>query len=406
MKGKLIICVILSLIAGLVTLAGCQQQAPTSSANKEITAFAGSASRAALDAAASAFQSKTGIKVALSYGGSGSLLAQMESLKAGDLYIPSSPDYIAKATTDKIIFPDTEARLLYLVPAILVQKGNPQNIRSLTDLAKPGMKLTIADPKSVSVGIYAYEILDYNKVLDNVGKIIVAHGDSNENVSLYVTQKFADAAIAWDYLAIQQPDKFDVVYLQPNQIPRLSYLSGAISTYTKDKASSQEFLKYLVSEEGQTFFKKFGYYTTESEAKKFAPNAQIGGTYKLSANYTPLGPAALSVTFDGWYVNGAKVTSTTKNTTVIARLTLTGGIAGQYKVRIRRDISFGGDATVSEVQFDYNGGSIGKEISFVPSHATNEASTNGYHFDVLKDGDTFFTLLNAYPPRLRVAQSK
>jgi TRAP-type transport system periplasmic protein len=123
----------------------------------------------------------------------------------------------------------------------------------------------------------------------------------------------------------------------------------------------------------------------------------------VERNIVPFGPAPLSVTFDGWYANGVKVTTAARNTTVIPRLTMSGGIAGQYQLRIRRDISSGKDATVNEIPFDYNGISIIKELSFSPPYATNELSTNGYHIDILKDGNTLFTLINAYPPRLRVS---
>jgi molybdate transport system substrate-binding protein len=170
----------------------------------------------------------------------------------------------------------------------LIQKGNPLNITSLSDLSKPGIKVTIADPKTVPAGLFAYELLEYNKMLTGVGKNIVTYGDSNEKITSYVILKSVDAAIGWDNLGIQQPDKLDLIYLQPNQVPRLSYMSGAVTTFNKDRDSAQKFLEYLTSSEGQQFFKKFGYYTTEAEAKKFAPNAQVGGIYTLPAEYTPL----------------------------------------------------------------------------------------------------------------------
>ncbi len=122
----------------------------------------------------------------------------------------------------------------------------------------------------------------------------------------------------------------------------------------------------------------------------------------VEKNIVPFGPAPLSIIFDGWYVNGEKVTAVAGNATVIPRLIISGGIAGQYQLRIRRDISSGKDATVNEILFDYNGVSIIKELPFIPPYLTDESSTNGYHVDVLKDGNTLFTLMNAYPPRLRV----
>jgi len=128
----------------------------------------------------------------------------------------------------------------------------------------------------------------------------------------------------------------------------------------------------------------------------------INSDKTIIANFIIITSSPLSVSFEGWYVGGNKVTATNKNKTVVVRMSMTGGSAGQYKMRIRRDISFGDDVTVNEVLFSYDGTSIVKELSFIPPYATNEASTSGYHIDLLKDTDTLFTLTNAYPPRLRV----
>lgn len=110
----------------------------------------------------------------------------------------------------------------------------------------------------------------------------------------------------------------------------------------------------------------------------------------------------LSVNFDGWYVDGSKVNTTTKDKTVTGRITLSGGDPGQYKMRIRRDIRWADDETVNELSFSYDGVSATKELSFTPPYATDEASTDGYHIDLIKDGYKVWTLIDAYPPRLRV----
>ena len=113
-------------------------------------------------------------------------------------------------------------------------------------------------------------------------------------------------------------------------------------------------------------------------------------------------PEAFSVNFEGWYVDHSKVNTTTKAKTVTARLTLSGGNSGQYKMRIRRDIRWAADTTVNELSFSYDGVSATMELSFTPPYATDEASTDGYHIDLLKDGYNVWTMVNTYPPRLRV----
>lgn len=121
----------------------------------------------------------------------------------------------------------------------------------------------------------------------------------------------------------------------------------------------------------------------------------------VTANFSII-PSPLSVTLDGWYVGGSKVTTAVKGNTVAARIILSGGSPGQYRMRIRRDIAWVEDETVNETTFSYSGTSLTRELSFIPPYATNEASTNGYHVDLVKDGSEIWALPNAYPPRLRV----
>ncbi|MFH1646739.1 MAG: molybdate ABC transporter substrate-binding protein [Chloroflexota bacterium] len=273
-------------LAGLVLLVsayGCAAPEKPS-----LYVFAGSSSKAALEVAARAFEAETGIGVYLNIGSSGTLLSQIELTKRGDLYLPASPDYIEKAAGKGVIFSDTEVKTNYLVPAILVQEGNPRNITGLPDLAGPGLRIAICDPQNVPAGRYAYEILDYNNLLAEIGNNIVTYSGNNEEVSSLVILQSVDAAIAWDNVVLQRPDKLDVVYLQPYQVPRLSYMSGAIITYTEHREMAQRFLDFLVSPEGRAIFRKNGYYTAEAEARRYAPDAEIGGEYKLPADYRPL----------------------------------------------------------------------------------------------------------------------
>jgi len=276
------------LLAGLLVLIpanGCAR-----GEQKTITAFCGSASKPATAEAAQVFEEKTGIKVYLNFSGSGTMLSQLKIAGEGDLYIPGSPDYMVKAEREGVVYPDSVKIVSYLVPAILVQGGNPRNIQSLLDLAKPGIEVGIGDPESVCVGLYAYEILEYNGLVDNVREVgtIVTHAESCSKTASLVALKSVDAILGWRVFSEWHPDTIDVVYLKLEQIPRLSYIPGAISTFTKDRESAQKFLDFLTSPEGQEVFAKWGYIATESEARKYAPEAEIGGEYKLPKTYKPL----------------------------------------------------------------------------------------------------------------------
>lgn len=277
------------LMLGLLILAlsafpiGCSSGTET----KTIVAFCGAASEPALEEAARAFEKKTEIKVELHFSGSGTMLSEMKISKRGDLYIPGSPDYIYMAEGEGLIDPQTVEIIAYLVPAISVQKGNPKNIRALEDLTKPGVRVGIGNPEAVCVGLYAVEVLEYNHLLDQVQKNIVTHAESCSKTAALIGLKEADAIIGWDVFSKWNPDTTETVYLKPEQIPRLAYVPAAISTYSEDRKSAQEFIDFLVSKDGQAIFARWGYITTEEEARKYAPKAQIGGEYKLPTGYQP-----------------------------------------------------------------------------------------------------------------------
>ena len=253
-----------------------------------ITVFVGSASKPAIEEAARTFELNTGIKVYLNFSGSGTMLSQMKLSNSGDLYIPGSPDYMVVAERDGIVDADSVRIISYLIPAILVQKENPKNIKTLADLARPGIKIGIANPESVSIGSYAYEILEYNNQLHDVGGNIITYGESFSKITSLLALKSVDAIIGWAVFSKWNQDTIDAVLLSPEQIPRISYITGAVSTFTADRANAQEFLDFLISSQGKDIFSKWGYITTISEAKKFAPDAETGGDYQLPENYKPL----------------------------------------------------------------------------------------------------------------------
>jgi molybdate transport system substrate-binding protein len=304
---KPVILILLVSILLIMSLAGCSSQqvsqvtsstslttsvtaTPLSSplSGKEISVFAGSASKPALDEAAFVFEKQTGVKVFLTYGGSGTVLSQMELSKTGDLYIPGSPDYLVKAESKKITDPASTKIVAYLIPAINVQPGNPRNILSFSDLAKSGVKVGIGNPTTVCVGLYAVEILDKNNLLADVYKNIVTQASSCDNTATLVSFKSVDAVMGWSVFQAWDPKNIETIYLKPEQISRIAYIPAAISTFVKEREAASALIDFLVSPTGQDIFKKWGYDVTETEARKYAPNAQIGGEYNLPESYKSL----------------------------------------------------------------------------------------------------------------------
>jgi len=267
------------LIAGIVIggLGAAALDELQTNASRTIVVFAGAAAAPVYSEAASMFESKYGVKVELRLGGSGSLLSAMKIAETGDIYIPGSPDYLLQANELGVVnLAVSQAKIMaYLVPAIIVQKGNPKNVTCLEDLAKPGIRVGIGDPASVCVGLYAKELLEVNGLWTAVSPNIVTYAQSCEATAALIPTHAVDAIIGWHVFHYWNPDKIDIVWIEPSKIPKISYIAGAVTTFARDRDLAARFLDFLASTDMRETWAKYGYFSTVEEAKAHAPNAAI-----------------------------------------------------------------------------------------------------------------------------------
>ena len=255
------------------------------SASKRILVFAGAASKPATEEGARIFQERFGIPVNVIFGGSGFVLSQMKLTKKGDLYFPGSSDFMEMAKKERLVFPESEKILVYLIPAINVQKGNPKKISSLRDLTKDGVRVAIANPEIVCVGTYAVEIVEKNLTAvekEKFKKNLVNYTESCEKTANVISLKAVDAVLGWRVFQYWDPGRIETIYLGPEEIPRIGYIPIAVSKFTQDKELAQKFIDFLFSPQGKAVFRKYHYLMDLKEARHFTrPDTPVGGEYVL-----------------------------------------------------------------------------------------------------------------------------
>jgi molybdate transport system substrate-binding protein len=255
------------------------------SSPKRILIFAGAASKPATEEAIRTFQERFGVTVDVIFGGSGFVLSQMKLSKKGDLYFPGSSDFMEVAKRESLVLPNSEKVVVYLVPAINVQKGNPKGIYTLKDLTREGVRVAIANPETVCVGTYAVEIIEKNLAQDEkttFRKNIVNYTESCEKTANVISLKAVDAVLGWRVFQYWDPDRIETIYLRPEEIPRIGYIPIAISKFTQDKVLAQKFIDFLFSPHGKAIFQKYHYLMGIQEARQFTrPDTPIGGEYAL-----------------------------------------------------------------------------------------------------------------------------
>ena len=256
---------------------------------KPLLVFAGAASKPATEELSKVFQEKMGIPVEVVFGDSGFVLSQMKLSKKGDLYFPGSSDFMELAKREDLVFPESERIVVYLVPAINVQRGNPKRIYSLKDLTKEGLRVAIANPETVCVGTYAVEIIEKNFTpleKERFKKNLVNYTESCEKTASVISLKAVDAVIGWRVFEYWDPERIETIYLKPEEVSRIGYIPIAISKFTQDKSSAQKFIDFLLSPQGKATFRKYHYLMDLKEAIHYAkPNTPVGGEYFLPKDW-------------------------------------------------------------------------------------------------------------------------
>lgn len=274
-------------LVGLMALLACGGEAGEGSGGEEpagggtLELFVGSATKPATEEEARLFEEKYGVSVDLHFGGSGAMLSQMKLTERGDLYFPGSSDFMEEAKREGLVLSETEQRVVYLVPAINVQKGNPKDIHSLEDLARPGLKVAIGDPETVCVGLYAVEVLGKSGLAEAIRPNIVTYTESCEKTARVVALKNVDAVIGWRVFQYWAPEEVETVYLEPEEVPRIAYVPIAVSTFSEQPELARQFIDFVTSEEAGDVYRGWNYLTTVEEAREFAPEAEVGGEWEL-----------------------------------------------------------------------------------------------------------------------------
>ncbi len=255
---------------------------------RSLTVFCGSANKPAMERIAEMFQDETGIQVELIFGGSGTLLSQIELSHKGEIYLPGSPDYQIIGERKGLLQKGSDRIVAYLVPAIIVPASNPAQVRSLDDLTRPGLKLGMGNPETVCLGLYGVELLEHNEMLESVLPNVATFGGSCSKTANLAAMEQVDAILGWRVFHFWNPDRMDYVPIAPPRIPRISYIPISVPVYTRDAQLSRRFIDYVVSGPGKEIYREQGYITQREKALSFAGNASIGGEYRLSERYFQL----------------------------------------------------------------------------------------------------------------------
>lgn len=190
-----------------------------------------------------------------SFGGSNALAAQITLGAPADVFASANmtlPDQLyAKGLCSRpVVF--TRNTLVIVVP-----KANPKSIRSIYDLAKPGVKLDVAAP-GVPVGSYTLQILKNMNLTAAVTKNIVSQETDVREVLAKVALGEADAGFVYSTDAKTVPGQVTVLKVPAWAQPKVQYGICVVAD-SADKTDAQAFVNKVLSKAGQTKMLAYGF---------------------------------------------------------------------------------------------------------------------------------------------------
>lgn len=213
------------------------------------------------------YEEEYGVKVRLNFGGSGQLLAKLE-VADGDLYLPADVGYIEMAREKGLVVAGGSIPVSYLTAGIIVKQGNPKGIRMLSDLARDGVRVVIAE-RSAAVGKFTHEVLEEEGLLAAIEGGDVSKTGTVSEVAMQVELGAADAGVVWDAVMPQFRGCEFVRAVEFEKVQK--YAEIGVLKSSQRGAEALKFARYLTGkDEGAVIFRKHGFDVMSKKDEKIS----------------------------------------------------------------------------------------------------------------------------------------
>jgi molybdenum ABC transporter molybdate-binding protein len=228
--------------------------------------------RAPVEAVAKEYEAAYGVPIQLQYGGSQTLLANVEVSRRGDLYIPADDSYIQAARSKQLI--DETIPLARMTPVAVVRQGNPKNLRTLDDLLRPDVRVAQGNPDATAIGSVTREALRTSGRWEALSSHTAVFKMTVNDVANDVQVGAADAGIVWDSTVRQTPgvEAVPLTELAGAQ----GHVTAAILRDTKRPTAALKFARFLAARDrGLLRFDEHGFEPVEGDAWTEVPEVKL-----------------------------------------------------------------------------------------------------------------------------------
>jgi len=207
-----------------------------------------------------------GVTVAFNFAGSQQLAEQLAQGAPADVFASASKKYMTAAIDSRRVNKDEGKTFVTNRLVVVFPKDNPAELKELKDLAKPGLKLVLAD-KAVPVGQYSLDFLDKAMAVpdsdqqfkDNVLKNVVSYENTVKAVLTKVILGEADAGIVYvSDITLSAADKVGTLEI-PDALNSIAAYPIAAIADSQNADLANAFITLVLSPDGQKVMKKYNF---------------------------------------------------------------------------------------------------------------------------------------------------
>lgn len=220
----------------------------------ELTLYAGSMLRPAIEATITAFEKREGIRVTRVYNGCGILVAQMKAGEVPDAYFACDAEFMNQVND---LFPEPQS-ISQNELVILVQKGNPLGIKSLRDLSKEGVRVGIGHEKQCAMGWITQKTFTESGLKTELMKNVAVQTPTGDMLVNQMRSGSLDAAVAYLSNAAGSAAYLDAIRIQgiPCSIATQPY---AVAKNSGHRQLGERLLQAIQTESSKDIFTREGF---------------------------------------------------------------------------------------------------------------------------------------------------
>ncbi len=205
------------------------------------------------------FQKKFGTEFEFTVNKAEILIEEIAKTREGDLLTCGSEYILDHAQLKGLILKETRRSLGSRTSTILVQKGNPKKMKSMSDLAKDGIKVGVSVSGCLT-GVWD-DLATKAQFTEQIRNNTVAYADGCGELMSFINKQKVDAILGWDAFKNLNVDTMDRIDLPKDLQVQRSTAIGVIS-FSKKKQLAKKFIDFLVSKGGKKIYEEYGWHSS------------------------------------------------------------------------------------------------------------------------------------------------